>query len=137
MGFIIVGVVYYIKDKESQNADDNSNEVRIWGLKVSSFYAISMSSLLILFLLYENPVSVRWSEQRKIDEEQTGILDSLKRENNHLKQDIGDLRGLLDLHTKLNEKLIKESGRSNVVIVNNRPPHHKCCVKDSLYKRIK
>lgn len=131
LGFIIVGVFYYIKDKEHQNIDDNNNEVRIWGLKASTFYGISMASLIILFLLYENPVSVKWDEQRKIDEKQSTILDSLQRENDRLKQDIGDLRKLLDLHNQLDERLINASEKKNVIIVNNRPPRHKPCKKDT------
>lgn len=130
LGFIIVGVLYYIKDKEHQDNDDN-NEVRIWGLKASTFYGISMASLIILFLLYENPVSVKWDEQRKIDEKQSMILDSLQRENDRLKQDIGDLRKLLDLHNQLDEQLIKASEKRGVIIVNNLPPHHMPCKKDT------
>ena len=131
LGFIIVGVIYYIKDKEHQNNTDNNEEVKIWGLKASTFYGISMASLIILFLLYENPVSVKWDEQRKIDEKQSAILDSLQRGNNRLKQDFDDLRYLLDLHNQLDERLINTSEKRDVIIVNNRHPCHKPCKKNS------
>lgn len=132
LGFIIVGVIYYIKDREHQEHDDNDGEVKIWGLKASSFYGISMASLLILFLLYENPVPEKWNEQRIIDEKQSAILDSLQRESNRLKQDVEDLRMLLDLHNQLEEQLIKVSEKRNVIIVNNRPLRRRPCKKDTI-----
>jgi len=131
LGFIIIGIIYYIKDKECQKNDENDYEVRIWGLKASSFYGISMASLIILFLLYENPISVKWDEQRKIDEKQSELIDSLQGENNRHKQDICDLRKLLDLHNQLDERLIYEIGKRNVIIVNNRTPRPRHCKKDT------
>ena len=73
---IAVGVYFYIKDKERQGEDDDNSEVRIWGLNPATFYCISMISLIILFLLYENPTSVKWEEQHKIDKQQNELIDS-------------------------------------------------------------
>lgn len=129
---ISVGVYYYIKDKERQSEDDDNNEIRIWGLNPASFYCISIVSLIILFLLYENPTSVKWDEQHKIDKQQNELIDSLQRENLRLNRFFNDLRDLQELHNQLDEQLIKVSGKRDVVIVNNRIPWHKPCRKDSI-----
>lgn len=131
LGFITIGVVLYVKDKKRQSANDEIREVKIWGLKASTFYEISMASLIFLFLLYENPASIKWSEQHKIDVQQSCLIDSLKKENDNLRQIVNDLKELQVLHNQLDEKLINVSGKRDVVIVNNRPPRHKHCVKDS------
>lgn len=129
--FITIGIYYYVKEKKRQNQDENVSEVKIWGLRASTFYGISMASLIILFLLYEDPDSIKWDKQRKIDKRQNELIDSLLSENNRLKQEVCGLGEILELHNELDKQLINASGKRDVIIVNNRIPRPRHCWKDT------
>ena len=128
---IVTGLVSYIINVNKRQNDNI--EIKIFGLKASTFYIISIASLVILCCLYENPVSATWRTQHRLDSIQSKRIDSIERSNAILNANIDDLKGLLELHHKLYEELISSMNKRNVIVINN---YHKrfrrWCDKDSL-----
>lgn len=130
--FILVGVGLYVVEKLHNS--DNISEIKIFGLNPSTFYIISMLSLIVLCCLYDNPVSVTWKTQHKLDSVQNKKIDSLESVNAFLVKNQEDLKQLLELHHQLDEKIISTMGKRDVVIINNN--HHRKmkrhCKRDSI-----
>lgn len=122
--FIIVGVWLYICDRLRNNK--KTTETPIFGLKASTFYIISIISLVILSCLYDNPVSSAWKNQHNLDSSQNKIIDSLKIENSLLKTNMKDIRSMIELNNQLDEKIINSMGKRDVIVINNyQKRHHK------------
>lgn len=130
--FIGIGIVSYISDKIRLTG--NIEEIRIFGLKASTFYIMSMASLVILCCLYENPVSATWRAQHRLDSIQSEKIDSLEKRNSVLNENIDDLKKLLELHRQLDEKIINTMNKRDIVVINNnRIRNNRRCMNDSMH----